>query len=50
MASAGPRPEEIAPGVYRVETGRGITEANVYLARSAADPDVARAIIRNPRA
>jgi glyoxylase-like metal-dependent hydrolase (beta-lactamase superfamily II) len=31
---AGPCPEEIAPGVYRVETGRGLTEANVYLVRS----------------
>ena len=30
----GTRPEEIAPGVYRVETGRGLTEANVYLVRS----------------
>jgi glyoxylase-like metal-dependent hydrolase (beta-lactamase superfamily II) len=28
------RPEEIAPGVYWVETGRGLTEANVYLVRS----------------
>ena len=28
------RPEETAPGVYRVETGRGLTEANVYLVRS----------------
>jgi glyoxylase-like metal-dependent hydrolase (beta-lactamase superfamily II) len=31
---AGPRPEEIAAGVYRVETGRGLTGANVYLVRS----------------
>ena len=28
------RPEQTAPGVYRVETGRGLTEANVYLVRS----------------
>jgi len=28
------RAEETAPGVYRVETGRGLTEANVYLVRS----------------
>ena len=26
-----PRPQELAPGVYRVETGRWLTEANVYL-------------------
>jgi len=32
---AGPGPEEIAAGVYRVETGRGLTGANVYLVRSA---------------
>ena len=31
---AGTRPEEIAPGVYRVETGRGLAVANVYLVRS----------------
>jgi glyoxylase-like metal-dependent hydrolase (beta-lactamase superfamily II) len=31
---AEPRAEEVAPGVYRVETGRVITEANVYLVRS----------------
>ena len=30
----GTRPEEIAPGVYRVETGRGLTGANVYVVRS----------------
>ena len=30
----GAGPEEIAPGVYRLETGRGFTEANVYLVRS----------------
>lgn len=30
----GTRPEEIAPGVYLVETGHGITGANVYLVRS----------------
>lgn len=28
------RPEEIAPGVYRVATGRGVTAANVYLVGS----------------
>ncbi len=27
--------EEIAPGVYRVQTGRGLTGTNVYLVRSA---------------
>jgi hypothetical protein len=31
---AGIRAEQIAPGVYRLETGRGLTEANVYLVRS----------------
>ncbi len=31
---AQPRPEEIAQGVYRLETGRLLTEANVYLVRS----------------
>jgi glyoxylase-like metal-dependent hydrolase (beta-lactamase superfamily II) len=31
---AGPCPEEIAAGVYQVETGRGFTRANVYLVRS----------------
>jgi glyoxylase-like metal-dependent hydrolase (beta-lactamase superfamily II) len=31
---AGARPEEIATGVYRLETGRGLTEANVYLVQS----------------
>ncbi|HUY48256.1 MAG TPA: nitroreductase/quinone reductase family protein [Streptosporangiaceae bacterium] len=31
-----PRPEEVAEGVYRVETGRGLTEANVYLVRSGS--------------
>ena len=31
---AGTGPEEIAPGVYRVETGRGLTGVNVYLVRS----------------
>ncbi len=31
---AAARPEEIAPGVYRLATGRGLTEANVYLVRS----------------
>lgn len=29
-----PEPEEVAPGVYRLRTGRGITEANVYFVRS----------------
>jgi len=28
--------DEIAPGVYRLETGRGPTEANVYFVRSGA--------------
>ena len=31
---AGACPEEIAPGVYRVATGRGLAGANVYLVRS----------------
>lgn len=31
---AGAGPEEIAPGVYRLETGRGLAGANVYLVRS----------------
>ena len=31
---AGIRAEQIAPGVYRLETGRGLTQANVYLVRS----------------
>ena len=30
----GAGPEEIAPGVHRVATGRGLTQANVYLVRS----------------
>ena len=34
MAAADPRPEELAPGVYCLQTGRGLTEANVYLVRS----------------
>jgi len=34
MSRAQPRPEEIAPGVYRLETGRLFTEANVYLVSS----------------
>lgn len=34
MARRQPRPEEVAPGVFRLETGRGLTEANVYLVRS----------------
>jgi len=29
-------PEEVASGVFRVETGRGVTETNVYLVRSGA--------------
>lgn len=29
-----PGPQEIAPDVYRVATGRGLTEANVHLVRS----------------
>ena len=29
-----PRPDEIAPGVYWLATGRGLTRANVYLVRS----------------
>ena len=33
-ADAGARPEEIAPGVYRVDAGRGFTGTNVYLVRS----------------
>lgn len=36
MARSQPRPEEVAPGVYRVETGRGITEANIYLVSSGS--------------
>ena len=31
---AGIGPEEIAEGVYRLETGHGLTEANVYFVRS----------------
>jgi glyoxylase-like metal-dependent hydrolase (beta-lactamase superfamily II) len=31
---AGTGPEQIAPGVYLVATGRGLTQANVYLVRS----------------
>jgi glyoxylase-like metal-dependent hydrolase (beta-lactamase superfamily II) len=34
MAKVEPRPAEIAPGVYCLHTGRGISEANVYLVRS----------------
>lgn len=34
MAAAGARTEEVAEGVYCVRTGRGLTEANVYLVRS----------------
>ena len=33
-AGARPRPEELAPGVYCVKTGRLLTAANVYLVRS----------------
>ncbi|MCK2218958.1 MBL fold metallo-hydrolase [Actinomadura sp. ATCC 31491] len=36
MAAACPRPVEIAPGVHRLETGRGLMEANVYLVHSSA--------------
>jgi glyoxylase-like metal-dependent hydrolase (beta-lactamase superfamily II) len=36
MAAAERRPEEVAPGVYCFQTGRGITEANVYLVRSGS--------------
>jgi glyoxylase-like metal-dependent hydrolase (beta-lactamase superfamily II) len=34
MVAAQPHPEEVALGVYRVEVGRGLTKANVYLVRS----------------
>ncbi len=34
--TTGARPELIAPGVYRVATGHGLTGANVYLVRSRA--------------
>jgi glyoxylase-like metal-dependent hydrolase (beta-lactamase superfamily II) len=34
--TTGARPEQIAPGVYRVATGHGLTGANVYLVRSKA--------------
>lgn len=34
MARGVTHPEEIAPGVFRLGTGRGLTEANVYLVRS----------------
>ena len=33
-ARAGPRPEQVAQGVYRIKTGPWLTEANVYLVRS----------------
>ena len=33
-AASARRPREIALGVYRLETGRGLSEANVYLVRS----------------
>jgi glyoxylase-like metal-dependent hydrolase (beta-lactamase superfamily II) len=33
-ASRQPRPQEVASGVYRLETGRGLTESNVYFVRS----------------
>ncbi len=33
-AEPGAEPEEIAPGVHRVATGRGLTGVNVYLVRS----------------
>ena len=34
MRKGEPGPEQVAPGVYCLRTGRGITEANVYLIRS----------------
>ena len=34
MAGTQARPEQVAPCVYRLKTGRGITEANVYLVES----------------
>jgi glyoxylase-like metal-dependent hydrolase (beta-lactamase superfamily II) len=34
MAAADPRPEEVAPGVHCLQTGRGLTKANIYLVRS----------------
>ena len=34
IGDGGARPEEIALGMYWLETGRGLTEANVYLVRS----------------
>jgi glyoxylase-like metal-dependent hydrolase (beta-lactamase superfamily II) len=37
MSTRQPHPEEVAPGVFQLETGRGITETNVYLVRAGAD-------------
>ena len=34
MAAIKPRPEELASGAYRVDAGRWLTGANVYLVRS----------------
>jgi len=34
MRKGEPLPEQVAPGVYCLRTGRGITEANLYLIRS----------------
>jgi hypothetical protein len=31
MSTSESRPEELAPGVYRVKTGWGISQTNVYL-------------------
>jgi glyoxylase-like metal-dependent hydrolase (beta-lactamase superfamily II) len=35
-STGGAGPEQIAPGVYRVASGRGLTAANVYLVRSGS--------------
>lgn len=37
MARRRPRPEEVASAVFQLETGRGITETNVYLVRSGRE-------------
>jgi len=37
MAQRQPHPEEVAAGVFQLETGHGITETNVYLVRSGSD-------------
>lgn len=37
MAGRQAHPEEVAPGVFQMETGRGITECNVYFVRSGAE-------------